>query len=466
MSENKTCYIKLNLDKLKNLLDRHGYIIEQVYCNRDSIKFLECRTPKYQKTFIIYIPERYLMTLSSSTPSMKKINIIISKLPPSSQQITFMSDAKGPLLECDLLTISSQTMCLYLNKGEYECFYITDSELSESSDGKKHSDEDIDEIDTLERDTSLLLQKIKPGSKLPKAILRKKKDLEKNSITKVDDNIGNIKDLSEDDNIKDLSEDDNIKDLSEDDNIKDLSEDENIKDLSEDENESLIGIKDKKIELFFEEENGDSVDEIKSLIENSAHIEDSLSRIKEKIESRDSEDEEKDSENEEYTTRDNSLPPDIEEYEVVLGIIYILIDIRSFFKIVSTYEEELINNYNQIEDNEEEVKKIKLYKVKNLCNQLISRSELRLKEISEEEERLKIHLVRLTIVLTQSDSLKTRVTKNPTKYGSDVIKETTRIYQETRETIHELNMEILKLKDITEDLLSNYISSIQELIAL
>jgi hypothetical protein len=427
--------IKLNLDKLKNLLDRHGYIIEQVFCQKKTIRFLECRTPKYQKTFIIYIPERYLMTLPSDCPT-KKLNITISKSPPSCQQISFMSDAKGPLLECDLLTISSETMCLYLNSGESGCFYIKDTESSDPEESKKDTDEDIDEIDALEKDTAVLLQKIKPGAKLPKASLRKKK-----------------KEV-------DSEEIECSSDKEEDKKIEELRDDEGDS-SSEDKNKNK-----KKIELFFEEENGEPIDEIKSLLENSAHMEDSLSRIKEKIDSRDSENEEKDSDDEESTIRDNSIPSEIEECEVALGIIYILIDIRKFFKLVSNYEEELINSYNQIEDNEEEVRKKKLCKVKSLCNELISHSEKRLKEIFEEEERLKIHLVRLTIVLTQSDSLKTKVTSNPSKYGDDVIEETTRIYRETKETIHELNTEILKLKDTTEDLLSNYISSIQELIDL
>jgi hypothetical protein len=433
MTESNILYIKLNLDKLKNLLDRHEYIIEQVFCQKDSIRFLECRTPKFQKTFIIYIPERYLMTLPSNS-IIKKLNISVSKSDVSSQQISFMVDAKGPLLECDLLTISSETMCLYLNTGESNCFYITDSENSDS-ENKEEVDEYVDEIDTLERDAAVLLQKIKPGAKLPKASLRKKKDEKEDS-----DNDSSTSSKEEENSDDDTSSSSNLR-------------------LNDEK-------KDKKIELFFEEENGESVDEIKSLLESSAHMEDSLSRIKEKIDNTDSNDDEKDSETEEYTTRDNSLPSEIEEREVTLGIIYILIDIRKFFKVVSIYEEELINNYNQIEDNEEEIKKKKLCKVKNLCNELISHSEKRLKEIFEEEERLKIHLVRLTIVLTQSGSLKNKLAQNPSKYGSDVIAETIRIYKETKETIHELNLELLKLKDTTEDLLSNYISSIQELLEL
>ena len=60
----------------------------------------------------------------------------------------------------------------------------------------------------------------------------------------------------------------------------------------------------------------------------------------------------------------------------------------------------------------------------------------------------------------------TKVKKDPSKYGQDVVEETTRIYKETRTTIYELNMEILKLRDTSEELLSNYKSSIQELLEL
>ena len=60
----------------------------------------------------------------------------------------------------------------------------------------------------------------------------------------------------------------------------------------------------------------------------------------------------------------------------------------------------------------------------------------------------------------------TKVKKDPSKYGQDVVEETTRTYKETRTTIYELNMEILKLRDTSEELLSNYKSSIQELLEL
>ena len=416
MEESHTLSIKLSLDKLQNLLEREGYILEQVYCHRQHIIFAECRTPKYQKTFIVYIPDRYSMEIPHSS-SLKRLNIIPSDSPPTPHQIKFMSDIKGPLLECDLLSVSSEILCLYLNSGNGECFYIKDENESESEDESEDSD-DRDNIDLLERDAVKLLQKLNPKAKLPKAVPRKKKseDEEKNEL-------------------------------------------ESIPNKKEEEG---------KVELFFEDENGYPVDEVKSILENPSNVEDSLNRIKEKIESKDNKEEiECDEEQEEeYSIRDNSLPPVIEEGEVTLGIVYVLIDIRTFFKTVSEYEDSIINSYNQIDDNEEDMKKKKLTKVKELCHNLISHSEKKLKEISEEEEKLKDNLLRLTVVLTQGRCLMTKVKKDPSKYGQDVVEETTRIYKETRTTIYELNMEILKLRDTSEELLSNYKSSIQELLEL
>ena len=73
--------------------------------------------------------------------------------------------------------------------------------------------------------------------------------------------------------------------------------------------------------------------------------------------------------------------------------------------------------------------------------------------------------MRLTIVLAQSDALKIQVMRNPVKYGS-IVGEVDRIYDHTRNTIYELNMEILKLRDTSDELLSNYKSSINELIEI
>ena len=285
----------------------------------------------------------------------------------------------------------------------------------------------------MERDATKLLQKVDPGAKLPKPISRKKKD-----------------EVSHDKEHEDSHE----------------SEDENSHDERENSHDESEGEGGNGVELFFEDENGVPVDEVKSFLEKPSHVEDSLHRIKEKVEKKDGEESECSGDEEEYNIRDNSLPPEIEEGEITLGIVYVLIDIRSFFKIVSTYEDDLINFYSQIEDNEEDMKQKNLLKVKELCNNLILHSEKKLKEISEEEGKLKDHLVRLTIVLTQANCLRDKFDKNPKKYGIEIIEETNRIHQETRDTIYKLNMEILKLRDSSEELLSNYVSSIQELLEL
>ena len=112
----KTRRIKLSLDKFISFLERYSYILIAVYCEEKNIQFVECRTPRQQKTFIVYLPEKYIMVVPSeslaSAKTLERLNISSTNALPLSQQIEFMSDMKGVLLECDLVDISRDAGCI------------------------------------------------------------------------------------------------------------------------------------------------------------------------------------------------------------------------------------------------------------------------------------------------------------------------------------------------------------------
>ena len=67
--------INLALPKFIELLDTHGYTLVSVYGSSRTTdtdqffegRFIEIRTPKYQKTFIVYLPEKYSMKVDGET---------------------------------------------------------------------------------------------------------------------------------------------------------------------------------------------------------------------------------------------------------------------------------------------------------------------------------------------------------------------------------------------------------------
>nr|QBK86583.1 MAG: uncharacterized protein LCMAC102_03780 [Marseillevirus LCMAC102] len=408
--------IKLSLEKLSNLFKLHKYILVAAYCEETNIRFLECKTPKQQKTFLVYLPPKYTMCLNEKS-LLNRFNITPTNLPPSPRQIQFMLDMKGPLLECDLLIISSQMVCMYRNSGDTECYLIGDeNEDEKSKEPEDEKSKEIDEITQLEQKTIKVLQKVKPGAKLPQIPLQ-------------DSTEGQSKDSTEEETegqSKDTSENDNI-------------------------------------DLVFEDDSGEVFDEVRHTL-NTA--ESKLHVVQEKINKRDGETfGDSEDEIEDLITRDNAFPPKMEDGDTILGIIYVMIDIGSFFKKIASYEEEVISLNEHLDDNELDIRKEKLSKIRETAINFLSHAEERLKKVNDEEKELKLQLMRLTVVLAQAEILKTRVEKNPDKYG-EIVNESETIYSQTRETTHDLNMELLKLRDTADELLNNYQSSITELLEL
>ena len=420
--------VKLSLDKFNGLLEKHGYILSAVYCEKESVRFAECRTPRLQKTFIVYLPDKYTMTMTEGTEDLKRLDISSSVSLPSSRQIKFITDMKGHLLECDLVAVSSENVCVYRNSGKALCFDMTEEGEKENVEEEELEEEDND-IKSIEKDTERVLKKVDG----PDAVLKtaKPKTNPEKKVSKTPD--------------EKIIEDEGIFEE------EDFLEDDLDKEITEKDEE--------KIELVFEDEDGEPFDEVKATINQfgADDAEESLKIIQEKFD--------EDEEEVDTYTEDNALPPEIEDGEIVLGIVYVMIDIGSFFKKISNYENEVVKFYEQLNENERDMRSRRLDSIKALVEKFLEHSQDRLKEISKEEDEHHGQLIRLTIVLAQASSLRKRVSENPSKYG-EVVDETERIYQKTRKTIYDLNMELLKLRESADELLSNYHSSIKELIEI
>jgi len=435
----------LSLDRFLKFLETHDYALTSVYCENNEIRFAECRTPHQQKTFIVHVPEKYSLTPGPADTDLKKIDVTKEESELDGRQIKYLSDLKGPLLECDLLAISSSNICMYKNTGETGLYSFGSS--AEETEQDSESEEEIEEEDfgvaELERDAAVILEKVNPGTILPKA---------KERIPDVIEIPPPEVELSEIPEASPKGESPKGESPKGESPKGESPKGESPKGESpKDEPEEP----ECKVELVFQDPDGDSIEDIKELIPDENNIDDAPQVNKKGVDRVDLG----------YTTRDNSLPSGIEYSDVFLGIVYPMIDVGPFFRKVKTYEKEVISICEQVDDNVLDIRKAKLKDIRELSTAFLKHSEARLEKINEEEKSLRTAMIRLTIILTQTDILRKKVLANPEKLG-DEIPSVERLYNQTRKAIHELNIELLRLQDTADELLSNYSSSIKELMDL
>ena len=414
--------VKLALGRLVEFMERYEYIISTVYCEKTKqgkfIRFVECRTPLQQKTFFIHIPEKYSMLLDSKTVKTTFIRAA-SEDGSKDRQFTYIANVKGPLLECDLVAISGVNICAYKNSGLSYFYEIGDAEPESEKLKSPEPEKEESEVENLEKQTQKILSKVSPGESLPKP--------------------------------EDFSE-------------EDFSEEESKTEESE-ESEKFSETPKEKIELVFQDPEGGSIEDVKEFLTPVRHseLQNSLEKIKRKVQCK--------------TgaikaigipaTYENSPPPGLENSDIVLGIVYFLVDIGPFYRDVraSTLETKVIKVCKQIDDNIVDIRKTGFSYVKELVNTLMETGQMKLSLIEDSEKKLRTSLVRLTIVLREITALKDRTSKDPKKFGEE-LHEIERIYNQTRNVIYELNMELLQLRDSADELLSNYSDTIKELIEL
>lgn len=458
--------LRLSLSKLLNFLDKYSYLLSTVYCeNFDQIRFLECRSPVQQKTFFIHIPSKYIM---EADESVKRIHIERTGEADTgvrTRQFKYISDIKGPLLDCDLISISSSNICVYKNSGEaifYE--HINPDEKKK----EEEEEEEEDEISGLEKQTEKVLDKF--GKKLPKPELRKRKKKVRFEEKKENsDEEETMKEIDESETKENPEEEKDEPETKEETEEKPKEKEPEAKEEAEEKTEKELEEEpeEEKVELIFEDTEGESIEDVKEFIsvdkeslgtKKSKDLTKDLETMKRKINI--------DSEiSEHFTTHDNTPPPDLENEDIILGIVYFLIDIGPFYSKIQDFEKKIIKVYEQIDDNILDVRKTKFREIKEITTNFLNHGEERLNKINEKEKTLRESLIRLTIILSQTEELKTKIKDNPKKYKEEIVN-IDKIYNQTRKTIYELNMDLLRLQDSADELLSNYKESIEELLEL
>jgi len=400
VSEKTTKRVPLSLSKLSSLLSKHSYALISTYCVGDDVYFIEARTPKLQKTFVIHVPRKYKLGCDEDTHKRFQITPIPASL-ISSRQLDYLIDAKGPLIDCDLLSISSSVLCLYHNNGSVEYYKIGDD---------VHIDLEVEErevgnVERIVRDASEIMKKIDP--KLAFASPIPVEEQEK-VLTAVDL--------------------------------------EQMKMITPKNTEGMI-------ELEFEDEEGGSIDETIPLMDAviSEDFEEPLEEATPIVSLP------------KIYRSDNSLPPNLEDSDITLGIIYYSIDVTLFYKKVTALEDEVITIYNAIDDNQDDVRSTKLTEITLLTEKIIQLSKDAAEKIKKEETELKSQLITLSAVLDQTETLHKRMEKDSKKFVA-IKPDIDRVHNQTRSTIYDINVELLRIRDTADDLLNSIQSSLEEIL--
>ena len=405
MSEKR---IPISLSKFLSLLEKHNYTLVSTYCVGDDVYFIESRTPRLQKTFVISVPQKYKMTCNTETHKRFQIN---PSREPSVRQIDYLTEIKGPLLECDLLAISSTDICIYRNNGTTGSYTIGDVIREEEAE-----EEERDDIEEIERDVK----------KMTKLIEEEASD-EEDELTSEDLKTMKVVNSSKTGGVELEFED------SEGAPIEDA-----VPDLMEKEFEEGIDEGDEDVEEEDVEE-----------VEHQTPAEESIVAAAETPKKR----------------SDNSLPPNIEDSGVTLGLIYYSIDLQIFYrKVAENLETAILACYDTLDDNENTMRENKAVEIVESALKLSEKVRLDMKGCREKEMELKAQILKLSAVLNNTDVLRAKVATDPAKF-SDVKPDLDRIVSQTKTTIFEINVALLRMRDNADDMLSYYQTSLDDMIA-
>jgi hypothetical protein len=415
---------KVLFSKLATFLSTRSYILSGVYCDGEYIKFIELRTPKLQKTFIIHIPSKYKM---KTMPSITCHKVDIKAYPRSQgddkdTQLEYLMEIKGMTIENkdqgpqnNILAISSSQICLYKDDGNV--FYF------------KIGNYDSEEPTTVAEGPTTVTE-VKKGSNVDH-ILRK--------VKKIDDKIDNEEGLQ-----MPVDDQEEKEDLAEEEHVEETNEELPMKEPAE----QPVAEQEEKIELVFQDDQGNVIDD-QSKIQNEKPSIPIVRHFK-----------------------DNSLPSTIEDENILLGIIYYSIDLDEFYSFLASkrgpeLETIILDTYDSFDTNENEMREAKVQEISDLAERLTKRTKDELEKYRLAETELKNQVLKLSAVLTHSDNLKIKASsKTATKKLTDVKLDVEKVYNQTKITLHEINIEILRLRDCTDQLLTYYQSSLEEMLKM
>lgn len=374
----------LSFKKFSALLTKHSYIITSVYTSSNRVHFIETRTPKLQRSFMIHVPLKYKMVYDATT--YKSLVLTPTNVSPAQKQIDQLMDIKGNILSCDIVSITSKTVCVYLNNGKFVHYLMGNVATTGDDAGGGEFASAENDIGALIETATGLLEKEDPGFSIPK-----------------------------------------------------LAEDQIGVDPPED-HEGIIHPTSptSPIELEFEEDVAPAP--VPAPVVEEAPVVTMEEEAKPKPTSLN-------------YRKDNAIPPFLEEAAVDAGLIYLCIDVPDFYKKSNPalFETEVVTIYDVLDDNENEARSGKLEYIIKAAEDLAAKTKKDLETFATKEAMLKESVLSLSAILERTEVVRAkRLAAGPLgPGGSDLEK----VYTQTRSAIYDVNIELLKLKDHTNELL-------------
>lgn len=419
----------LSFNKFQELLSKNGYAVVSVYEAKKRIIFLELRTPRLQRSFILYIPKKYKMKSKNDRFKTFKIR----KCSTAEDILSYLSEIKGSLLDCDLISISNEFLCLQRNNGDVitHCFGEENTKLVDFAD-QSPIDKLIDE-----------------GKKMEK-LLQDEDNEEEGGEIEIDEKKVGLNDENEDE-----EEDEEVLDLNEDEDEGDLKNDnEKNEGDGEDEDEELLDL--------------NEVEEDKEVLETSGK-KGKKKEIELEFETPDAEDVyiTPKAKNVSLQSRfDNSIPSNIEDSNINIGLIYYSVDLSLFYKKIKdsvAFEKEILAVYDALDDNEIEIRDIKIDEITELSNKLVKKAKDVSNECKKKSLELKSQILRLSETLDKTEKLKDKIALNTKKFANSK-PDVDRLHNQTKTALHDINTEIIRKRESTNDVLEIIRISLEELL--
>ena len=161
------------------------------------------------------------------------------------------------------------------------------------------------------------------------------------------------------------------------------------------------------------------------------------------------------------------VPENLETLDISLGLIYYSIDIDKFYKKANRkidIEEDIISTYDIIDENENDLRSEKADNITELCAKLTLKVKEEVEKYRKEENHLKTQILKLSLVLDNAEKLKGKIDSDGTNKFLDSKPEINKLYNQTKTTFHDINLEILRNKDRIDDFLVQYQSALEEML--
>lgn len=396
--------IKLSFQKLADLLNKKKYKILSIYCENQYVKFLECRTPIYQKNFFIHIPDRYVLE-KIRIDNLKVYNLKSLEEPPSSTHMEYMTNIKKDNVDFDLVEINDKDLFFYSCDTTYK-YYTKINEKDKHKEDNDNEKISINNNEDLIRESKKLIKKYDPSFSLK---------------TKEDE------------------------------------EEEIEEEIEEGEEEG----EEDEVQLVFQNKDGELVDDVKDAIEGEESGE--IPKFDDLLED---ENDNNDGNIERKNIVGYNLPYSIEDVEVYIGAMIICVNIRNFIKQIDQYEKIFSEQAEKLDHNEDEYRKKSIEKIKKLCDRYYEKVQIKSSEFEKRERDLKAESVKINLILAEIEKLiHEQKQKDGEKYKEDIAK-LEYIYQKTLETIFEVNINLMKVKDEYFEFIANHTLTLQHTLKL